>query len=351
MTAPTDAATTIRTGRLGRSGVPVSRLTLGTMNFGGPTSREDSIAIVHAAIDAGVTLIDTADAYLQGLSEEILGQAIAGRRDELVIATKFHGRIGENPLNAGNSRRWISQAVEGSLTRLGVDHIDIYQAHRPDPHTDLLETITALSDLVRAGKIRYYGTSTFSAEDVVAAQHLAREHGLVAPLTEQVPYSALVRLAERTTLPIARRYGLGVLAYGPLAAGWLSGAYRRGAPQPQSARAAQAWAGRFDVDDPANAAKLTAAERLAVLADEAGLTLPSLALAFALTHPDVSSVIVGPRTRAHLDAYVAASAVVLDDDLLDEIDRAIAPGTTFLERDNGRISASLTSAARRRTHD
>jgi len=344
----TDTATALPTGRLGRSGVLVSRLTLGTMNFGGPTSREDSIAIIRAAIDAGITVFDTADAYQQGLSEEILGEAIQGQRDDLIVATKFHNQIGSNPLHAGNSRRWIARAVDDSLRRLGVEHLDLYQAHRPDPHTDLLETLSALSDLVHQGKILYYGTSTFSTEDVVAAQYLAREHHLVAPLTEQLPYSALIRLAERTTLPVARRYGLGVLTYGPLAAGWLSGGYRQGAQQPESARAAKAWPGRFTLDDPANAAKLVAADRLAVLADEAGLTLPTLALAFALNHPDVSSVIVGPRTREHLDAYVAAANIVLDDDLLDEIDLAVAPGTTFLERDNGRIPVSLTPAGLRR---
>lgn len=334
--------------RLGRSGVPVSRLTLGAMNFGGPTSREDSIGIVHAALDAGITVIDTADVYEQGLNEEIVGEAIRGRRDDLILATKFHGQIGDNPLHAGNSRRWIHRAVEDSLRRLGTDHIDLYQAHRPDPHVPLLETIGALNDLIHQGKIRYYGTSVFGADDVVSAQHLARENGLIPPLTEQVPYSALIRLVERTTLPIARAHGLGVLTFGPLAAGWLSGAYRAGAAQPETSRGARVWAGRFDVTDPKNEAKLAAAERLAVLAEQAGLTLPALAVGFALSHPAVTSVIVGPRTRAHLDSYLASASVVLDDEVLDEIDRIVPPGTTFLERDNGRIPTELTPAGLRR---
>ncbi|MFT4259992.1 aldo/keto reductase [Microbacterium sp.] len=343
-----DDKATIGQNRLGRTGVPVSSLTLGAMNFGGPTDRAESIDIIHAAIDAGITVIDTADVYNQGVSEEIVGAAIAGRRDDLIIATKFHGQIGDNPLHAGNSRRWIHRAVEESLRRLGTDHIDLYQAHRPDPHTPLLETIEALNDLIHQGKICYYGTSVFGVDEVVEAQFIARQHGLIPPATEQVPYSALIRLVERTTLPVARKHGLGVLTFGPLAAGWLSGAYRADAPQPESVRAARVWAGRFDVSDPRNAHKLDAAERLARLAESAGLSVPELAVGFALSHPAVSSVIIGPRTRAHLDAYLAAASVVLDDAVLDEIDRIVAPGTTFLERDNGRIPDELTPAGLRR---
>ncbi|MGO2660291.1 aldo/keto reductase [Mycetocola reblochoni] len=343
-----DETTTIPHDRLGRSGVPVSRLTLGAMNVGGPTSREDSIEIIHAALDAGITVIDTADVYNQGASEEIVGEAIVGRRDELILATKFHGQIGDNPLHGGNSRRWIQRAVEDSLRRLGTDRIDLYQAHRPDPHTPLLETIEALNDLIHQGKILYYGTSVFGVDEVVEAQLVARQHGLIPPLTEQVPYSALIRLAERTILPVARRYGLGVLTFGPLAAGWLNGSYREGAAQPESARAARVWAGRFDVNDPSNAAKLAAAERIARLAEQQGLSVPALALGFALSHPAVSSVIIGPRTREHLDSYLAAAATVLDDTVLDELDRIVPPGTTFLERDNGRIPVELTPAGLRR---
>jgi aryl-alcohol dehydrogenase-like predicted oxidoreductase len=214
---------------LGRSGVPLSPLTLGAMNFGSGanTEGEDAIRIVHSALDAGVTVIDTADAYTQGASEVLVGQALAGgRRDDVFLATKFHGRIGSNPRHQGNSRYWITRAVEDSLRRLGTDRIDLYQAHRPSPETDLLETLQTLDSLVRQGKILYYGTSAFAGEDIVEAQWLAKTHDLVAPLTEQVPYSPLIRGIERDTLPIARRFGLGVLTFGPLAAGWLSGAYR-----------------------------------------------------------------------------------------------------------------------------
>ena len=335
---------------LGRSGVPVSRLTLGTMNFGAATSEEDSADIIRAATNGGVTLIDTADAYHQGLSEEIVGRAIAENRDDLFLATKVHGRIGDGPFNAGNSRRWVTRAVDDSLRRLRTDRIDLYQVHRPEPQTDLREILFTFNDLIRQGKILYYGTSTFGVDQIVELQLLAHEHGLEPPLTEQLPYSALVRLAERTTLPVARRYGLGVLSYGPLAAGWLSGSYRSGSAQPQSSRSATAWTGRFDIDALENGPKLAAADVLGDLAEEAGLTLPELAVAFALNHPAITSVIAGPRTRDHLDTYLRASRLTLDDDLLDAIDEAVAPGTSFHERDNGRIPEELTSAGLRRAH-
>ncbi|MCU1527598.1 MAG: putative oxidoreductase, aldo/keto reductase family protein [Frondihabitans sp.] len=329
---------------LGRSGVPLSPLTLGAMNFGdgANTAGDEAIRIVHSALDAGITAIDTADVYTQGASEVLIGEALAGgRRDEVFLATKFHGQIGDDPTHQGNSRRWITRAVEDSLRRLGTDRIDLYQAHRPDPATDLLETLQTLDGLVRQGKILYYGTSAFSAEDLVEAQWLAKTHHLVAPLTEQVPYSPLIRGVERDTLPIARRFGLGVLTFGPLAAGWLSGAYRLGAPQPSTARAGKI-PGRFDIDSPANRRKLEAADALARLADEAGLELIDLAVGFALANPTVSSVIVGPRTQEHLDAYLRAADTTLERTLLERIDAIVDPGTQFIERDTGRILPALT---------
>jgi aryl-alcohol dehydrogenase-like predicted oxidoreductase len=335
------------TRRLGRTGVLVSPLTLGAMNFGRWTVEEDSRQIIHAALDAGVTAIDTADVYGSGASEEVVGRAIKGRRDDLFLATKFHGQVGEDPQHAGNSRRWIVRAVEDSLRRLGTDYLDLYQAHRPDPHTDLLETLQTLDGLVRQGKIRYYGTSVFPAAQLVEAQWLAKQYGLIAPHTEQLPYSLLVRTAERDVFPVARQYGLGVLSYGPLAAGWLSGAYRSGGPQPASARA-DLIPGRFDVSLSSNQHKLAAADRLAALAEENGLSLVELSLAFALNHPAVSSVIIGPRTAEHLGAYLKAAQIVLDDAVLDRIDEIVAPGTHFIERDTGRDLPDLAPAARRR---
>lgn len=332
---------------LGRTGVPVSPFTLGTMNFGGVQEPGESIRIIRRAIDAGITVVDTADVYSQGASEEVVGRALEGRRDEVFLATKFHGRIGDDPRHAGNSRWWITQAVEDSLRRLGTDHIDLYQAHRPDPSTDLLETIQTLNDLIHQGKIRYYGTSVFPAHQQVEAHWLAAEHGLIAPHTQQVPYSLLVRGVEREVLPVARRYGEGVLTYGPLAAGWLSGKYRVGAGQPESARAGLI-PGRFDVTAEHNGPKLAAADALAVLAAENGLALTDLATAFALNHPAVSSVIIGPRTADHLDAYLAAADVRLGADVLDRIDGIVSPGTQFHDRDTGVDTPSLQPAALRR---
>ncbi|MGW0036585.1 aldo/keto reductase [Gordonia sp. NPDC003376] len=333
---------------LGRTGVPVSPLTLGTMAFGRWQEEDESIRIIHAALDAGITSVDTADVYAQGVSEEIVGKAIAGRRDSLFVATKFHGQIGDDPRRSGNSRRWITQAVEDSLRRLGTDRIDLYQAHRPDPATSLLETIQTLDGLIRQGKILYYGTSVFPAHLQVEAHWLAEKHGLIAPHTEQLPYSLLVRGAEREVFPVVRKYGVGVLSYGPLAAGWLSGKYRLGVAQPESARA-DLIPGRFDVALPQNRRKLEAADALAALAEENGLSSVELSIAFALNHPAVSSVIIGPRTQDHLEAYLKAVNVRLTDDTLDRIDEIVEPGTQFHDRDTGRDTPSLQPAALRRS--
>ncbi|MBM7517536.1 aldo/keto reductase [Nocardioides nitrophenolicus] len=340
------------TRRLGRTGVRISPLTLGTMNFGRWAEEPESIEIIHAAVDAGITVIDTADAYGSGRSEEIVGKALASAsvpREDLFLATKFHGQIGDNPQHAGNSRRWIVQAVEDSLRRLGTDYLDLYQAHRPDPHTDLLETLVTLDGLVRSGKIRYYGTSTFPAHQLVEAHWLAEKHGLIAPHTEQLPYSILVRGVEREVFPVVEKYGVGVISYGPLAAGWLSGKYRIGVEQPVSQRA-DLIPGRFDIALERNERKLRAADALATLAEENGLSLVDLAVAFALNHPAVSSVIIGPRTPEHFEAYLKAATVQLDDAILDRIDEIVDPGTQFLERDTGQHTPSLQPAALRRGH-
>ncbi len=340
---------TIETNRpLGRTGVLLSPLTLGTMNFGRWQTEAESTTIIHAALDAGINAVDTADVYGQGESEEIVGKALRGRRDDVFLATKFHGQIGANPLHAGNSRQWIVRAVEDSLRRLDTDHLDLYQAHRPDPHTDLLETLQTLDGLVRQGKIRYYGTSVFPAQQLVEAHWLAEKHGLIAPHTEQLPYSLLVRGVEREVLPVARTYGVGVLGYGPLAAGWLSGKYRVGGEQPTSARA-DLIPGRFDVTAERNRRKLVAADALAALAEENGLSLVELAIGFALNHPAISSVIIGPRTHDHLESYLKSATVELSGEVLDRIDQIVEPGTQFLERDTGRDTPSLQPAALRRS--
>ncbi|MFF7212650.1 aldo/keto reductase [Streptomyces sp. NPDC008238] len=311
---------------LGRTGVQVSSLALGAMNFGsiGRTTQDEATALVDAAVEAGINVIDTADMYGAGESEEMVGKALAGRRDDIVLATKAAMPMGEERNHRGGSRRWLVRALEDSLRRLGVDHVDLYQIHRWDPATADEETLSALTDLQRAGKIRYFGSSTFPAYRIVQAQWAAREHHLGRYVTEQPGYSVLQRGAETHVLPVAEEYGLGVLAWSPLASGWLSGAIREGRAVTTSRSSFMPE--RFDTALPANRARLDAVERLAALADGAGLTMVQLALGFVTAHPAVTAAIIGPRTPDHLRAHLAAADTVLGDDLLDAIDEIVAPG-------------------------
>jgi aryl-alcohol dehydrogenase-like predicted oxidoreductase len=334
---------------LARTGVQVSPLCLGAMMFGawGNTDHEDSIRIIHAALDAGINFIDTADVYSAGESEEIVGKALAGRRDDVVLATKFHGTMGEDPNRRGNWRRWICKEVESSLTRLKTDWIDLYQVHRPEDDTDIEETLGALSDLVRQGKVRYIGSSTFPASRVVEAQWAAREHGLERFVCEQPPYSLLVRGVEEDLLPTARRHGMGVIPWSPLAGGWLSGGWRKGQEPPTSTRA-QRLPARYDLSLPANQRKLDAADALALLAEEAGVSLVHLAIAFVIRHPAVTAAIVGPRTMEQLESQLGASEVQLSADMLDRIDEIVPPGTNVNPADGGWSNPALEPTARRR---
>jgi aryl-alcohol dehydrogenase-like predicted oxidoreductase len=335
---------------LGRTGVQVSPLCLGAMMFGqwGNPDHDDSIRIVHAALDAGITFVDTADVYSQGESEEIVGKALAGgRRDGVVLATKAHGQMGDDPNAQGNSRRWLVTEVENSLRRLQTDHIDLYQIHRPDPTVDTEETLSALTDLQRAGKIRYFGSSTFPAAEIVEGQWLAKERGLSRYVTEQPPYSILVRGIERDVLPVAQQHGLGVLPWSPLAGGWLTGRFRKGQEAPQSSRA-QRIPARYDLSTPENQRKLDAVEALAQLAEEAGLSMVHLAIAFTLNHPAVTSPIIGPRTMEQLESQLGAVDVTLSADVLDRIDAIVPPGTTVSPADAGYTPPALTDPALRR---
>ncbi|MEV0248910.1 aldo/keto reductase [Nocardia sp. NPDC050712] len=334
---------------LGKTGVLVSPLSLGAMNFGAWANRDhdDAVRIVHRALDAGITVVDTADVYSQGENETIVGRALAGRREEVFLASKFHGQIGTDPNSRGNSRRWIVRAVEDSLRRLGTDYLDLYQVHRPDPEVPLEETLRALHDLVAAGKIRYYGTTTFEPHQLVTAQWVAEDRNLQPPVTEQPPYSILARGAERATLPIAQKYGLGVLTWSPLAGGWLSGRYRPGEDAAESSRLTRQ-PHRHDPALAANQRKRAAAEELAKLADEAGLTLVQLSLAFVLQHPAVSSVLIGPRTLDQLETQLDAVRVRLSADVLDRIDEIVAPGVTLSPADEGYLPPSLTDSRTRR---
>jgi aryl-alcohol dehydrogenase-like predicted oxidoreductase len=334
---------------LGRTGVQVSPLCLGAMMFGqwGNGDEKESIRIVDRALEAGINFIDTADVYSRGESEEIVGKALKGRRDNIVLATKFHGGMGDDPNEAGNSRRWVFREVEASLKRLQTDWIDLYQVHRWDPWTDHEETLGALSDLVAQGKIRYIGSSTYPAAQMVKAQYIAKERNLQRYVTEQPPYSLLVRHIENDVLPTALEFDMGVIPWSPLAGGWLSGKWRKGVEPPQSTRAARI-PGRFDLSLPANQEKLEAADALARLAEESGMSLIHLALGFVIRHPAVTAAIIGPRTLEQLESQLGAADVTLSDEILDRIDEIVPPGRTINPVDAGWSNPALAPEARRR---
>src|SRR3954453_3075103 len=333
---------------LGRTGVKVTPLCLGTMMFGdwGNKDHDDSIRIIHRALDAGINFVDTADIYASGESEEIVGKALAGRREDVILATKAHMQMGEDLNMRGNSRRWIKRAVENSLRRLGTDYIDLYQLHRPDPQTDIDETLEALTDLVQQGKVRYIGSSWFNAGQIVDAQWTARERRLERFRTEQPPYSLLVRGIELDVLPTAQRHGMGILTYSPLAGGWLSGSWSADSSPASPAR--QRLAKRFDMTLAENQRKLEAVEQLAEVADDAGLTMIELAIAFVVNHPGVTSAIIGPRTMEQLDSQLPAADVALDAATLDRIDDIVAPGVNLNPADTSYGEQVLQPALRRR---
>ena len=340
---------------LGQTGISVSQLCLGAMMFGafGNTDHDECVAITHKALDAGINFIDTADGYSAGESEVILGKALASaRRDDVVLAVKFGVPLDEAPNHGGASRRWITQAVEGSLRRLQTDWIDLYQVGVPDPSTDIDETLGALTDLVRAGKIRSFGASKVPASQIVEAQRIADRRGHGRFRTEQPPYSMLTRAIEYDLLPTCLRHGLGVMTYSPLQGGWLSGKYRKGRQVrgPGSAARARRFPDAYDAGNPANALKLDTADALGALADEAGMTLIQMAVAFAVRHPAVTSAIIGPRTIGHLDGYLAADGIELSVDVLDQVDRIVPPGVTVNVSDNmwSIGTTALTAASRRR---
>ena len=334
---------------LGRTGIKVSPLCLGAMMFGawGNPDHDESIRIIHRALDAGINFIDTADVYSQGESEMIVGTALASvDRTRVVLATKVHFPMGDDPNAQGNSRRWIVAECENSLRRLGTDYLDLYQIHRPDETVDVDETLGALSDLQHAGKIRAFGSSTFPAEQIVEAQWVAERRHRERFVTEQPPYSILVRGIERDVLPVAQRYGLGVIPWSPLAGGWLSGRYGEG--RENASRRAERMPARYDLSMTANQRKLAAVTELDALARDAGISLIELALAFVLEHPAVSAAIIGPRTIDQLESQLGAPTVRLDDEVLDRIDRIVPPGTNLNPSDAGWIPPVLEDASRRR---
>jgi len=327
---------------LGRSGIKVSSYGLGALMFAtqvGNPDPADSRRIIHKALDAGINLVDTADAY--GDSEEVVGRALKDRRDNVVLTTKFSRPLGTDPNQQGASRRWIMTAVENSLRRLQTDRIDVYQIQRPDPDTDIEETLSALTDLVRSGKIRAFGSSTMPASDLVQALWVADRRGLERFRTEQPPYSILNRGIEREVLPVAQQYGMGILAWGPLGQGMLTGRVRRG--QDNDVTRAKFFTAFSDER------RLNVVERLIPLAEEAGLSMPHMAMAFAISHPGVTSALLGVRTMEQLDDLLAGMDVVLSDDVLDRIDEVVPPGTDIGALDQAYVPpAILRSELRRR---
>ncbi len=343
---------------LGGTGLKVSTHCLGTMMFGewGNTDVDACIGTIRAAIDGGINFVDTADVYSAGESEEIVGKALKGRRDEVILATKVHGQMGPGRNDEGNSRVWIMKEVENSLRRLGTDHIDLYQIHRPEGDTEVEETLGALTDLQRQGKIRYFGSSTYPGWQMVEAQWTAERRGLSRFRTEQPPYSIFVRQIEHDVLPVAEKYGMGVLVWSPLCRGWLTGRYRRDdfdrSPDSRAVRGAQRadWlASLYDESRPEVQRKFDLVEQLMNVADKAGITMTHMAIAFTLAHPAVTSTIIGPRTREQLDDLLGAADVRLDAATLDAIDELVPPGTIVDEEDRGFDPWWFEPEARRRT--
>jgi aryl-alcohol dehydrogenase-like predicted oxidoreductase len=328
---------------LGRTGIKVSPYCLGAMMFGalGNPDHDESVRMIHKALDAGINFVDTADAYARGESEEIVGKALKGRRENVVLATKAHLPMGDDPNEQGNSRRWLVRALEDSLRRLGTDHVDLYQIHRPAPDTDVEETLSALTDLVRAGKVRAIGSSTFPASEIVEAQWVAERRGLQRFRVEQPTYSILDRGIEREVLPVCQRYGMGTLVWSPLAGGLLTGRYRKG----QQAATHRAGFGFTHMRDER---RLDAVEQLIALADEAGLPLTHLAMAFTIAHPGVTSAIIGPRTPEQLDDLLASAGTALSDDILDRIDAIVPPGTDVSPLDTAYNPPAVQQPALRR---
>ena len=331
---------------LGQTGIKVSPYCLGAMMFGGigNPDHDECVRMIHKALDTGINVIDTADRYSAGESEEVVGKALKGRRDRVVLATKVHGPMGDDPNMQGNSRRWITRAVEDSLRRLQTDHIDLYQIHRPAPDTDVEETLSVLTDLMRAGKVRAIGASTFPASDIVAAQWIAERRGLARFRTEQPPYSILNRAIEREVLPACQRHGMGVMAWSPLAKGMLTGRYRKGAPTPDTIRS------KYFPKAMSDAGSLDAVEQLVPLADSAGISLIHMALAFVIAHPALTCAIIGPRTMEQIDGLLGAADLALSDEILDRIDAIVPPGVDVAPLESAAYSPPpiLHAALRRR---
>lgn len=314
---------------LGQTGVKVSPLCLGAMMFGqrGNTDHADCVRIIHRALDAGINFVDTANVYSSGESEEIVGEALQGRRDQVVLATKVHMPMGDGPNERGNSRVNILREVENSLRRLRTDYIDLYQLHRPDPETPIEETLRALDDLVRSGKVRYVGTSTFAAWELVESYWVSDRHNVHRFRCEQPPYSIFVRHIENDVLPVCRKFGTGVIPWSPLNRGWLAGKYRKGQPVDPQSRAGRGDQFIDQPDSPTGQKKLDLVEELIPMAQEAGANLAQYALAWTLSNPVITAPIIGPRTMEQLEDNLGAIDVCIPPEHLKRIDEMVPPGT------------------------
>ncbi len=309
---------------LGRTGVQVSALCLGTMNFGDDCSEQDSINMVHKALDDGINFIDTADVYSQGISEEITGKALQGaHRSRAILATKVYNRMGDGVNSWGSHRNHIIEGCNASLKRLGTDYIDLYQLHRPQPDIPIDETLRALDDLVRAGKVRYIGTSTFAAWQITDALWASKELRLNRFVTEQPPYNLLDRRVERELIPMCQTYGIGILPWAPLAGGLLTGKYKAGQDRPVDARYASKTA-PMNRDHEVALAKV---EEYVAWCGTEGLAPADVALAWVLQQPGVTSPIIGPKSMQQYAAYMSAATLVLTDAQLQAIDAIFPPGT------------------------
>ena len=327
---------------LGHTGLKVSPLCLGAMMFGswGNPDHEDSIRVIHRALDAGINFVDTANGYSEGESEVIVGKALKDRREGTVLATKVWAPVGPGANQRGLSRKAIQEQVENSLRRLGTDVIDLYQIHRPDPTTPIEETLSTLSDLVRQGKVRYLGLSTnhyegpgqwekrFAAWEIVETLWASERHGWERFVSLQPPYSILRRTMELEHFPMSLKLGIGNIVWSPLEGGWLSGKYRRDAANPKDSQRAEKWIG--DIENPKFQRRLDIVEKLLPLTRAKGVPLARLANAWALRHPAVTSVIIGPRTMEQLEDSLQALDVQITDEDARKIDELVPPGTSAL---------------------
>jgi aryl-alcohol dehydrogenase-like predicted oxidoreductase len=338
---------------LGRTGMHVSKLCFGAGMFGyfGNSDQAECSAMVDAALDAGVNYFDTSDVYSHGESETILGKTLGARRDDIVLATKFSLPMdGANPNKKGASRRWIMKAAEDSLRRLGTDYIDLYQVHRPDGATDIDETLGALTDLVRQGKVRYIGCSTFPAEQIVESHWVAETRGRERFRTEQPPYSIFARRIEADVLPTVQRHGRAAIDWSPLSQGWLTGKWRRGAT-PNDTHRQNLQPHLYDMARADNQRKLDLIDKLDAVAKAAGVSLMHMALAFVTAHPAVTSAIIGPRTLDQLEGLLAGADLTLSPETLDAIDLIVPPGVNISHDDDGYMAPEITDKAlRRRTN-